>query len=93
MNTVPHFPKRFPADILNRVNEVIVQKAVKQSGKDDNDKPAGGSGSIDEPSNKSKLVMDAACAPADIAFPTDLKLLNAAREKSEKIIDVLHQSR
>jgi IS5 family transposase len=88
-----HFRKRFPADVLNRVNEVIVQKAVKKSGKDDNDKPAGGSGSIDEPSNKGKLLMDATCAPADIAFPTDLKLLNAAREKSEKIIDVLHQSR
>ncbi len=37
--------------------------------------------------------MDATCAPADITYPTDLKLLNAAREKTEKIIDVLHQSR
>jgi len=37
--------------------------------------------------------MDATCAPADIAFPTDLKLLNTAREKSENIIDVLHKHR
>jgi transposase, IS5 family len=88
-----HFRKRFPANVLNRVNEVIVEKAVAQSSKDDNDKPESGSRSKEKPSNKGKLLMDATCAPADIAFPTDLKLLNAAREKSEKIIDVLHQSR
>ena len=88
-----HFRKRFPADVLNRVNEVIVEKAVKKSGKDDNDKPESGGGSKKKPTNKGKLLMDATCAPADIAFPTDLKLVNAAREKSEKIIDVLHQNR
>ncbi len=37
--------------------------------------------------------MDATFAPADISFPTDLKLLNTSREKSEQIIDVLHQRR
>ncbi|AJH77273.1 transposase DDE domain protein [Heyndrickxia coagulans DSM 1 = ATCC 7050] len=35
--------------------------------------------------------MDATCAPADIAYPTDLGLLNEAREKLEHIIDVLHE--
>lgn len=35
-------------------------------------------------------MVDATCSPADITFPTDLKLLNKAREKSEQIIDVLH---
>jgi hypothetical protein len=34
--------------------------------------------------------VDASCAPADIRYPTDLALLNEAREKSEKIIDILH---
>ena len=34
--------------------------------------------------------MDASCAPADIKFPTDLGLLNQAREKSEQLIDQLH---
>lgn len=38
-----------------------------------------------------KLLLDATCAPADIAFPTDLGLLNEAREKLEHIIDVLHE--
>jgi hypothetical protein len=88
-----HFRKRFPADVLNRVNEVIVAKAVKESGKDDEDKQSTDGGSPDKPSNKGKLLMDATCAPADITFPTDLKLLNTAREKSETIIDILHKQR
>ena len=40
--------------------------------------------------NKGKLLLDATCAPADIRFPTDLSLLNEAREKSEHIIDALY---
>jgi DNA-binding GntR family transcriptional regulator len=31
-----------------------------------------------------KLLIDATCTPADITFPTDLKILNAAREKRER---------
>lgn len=30
--------------------------------------------------------MDATCVPADIRYPTDLSLLNEAREKTEAII-------
>jgi hypothetical protein len=37
------------------------------------------------------LVVDATCAPADIAYPTDLNLLNEAREQAEQIIDVLYE--
>jgi hypothetical protein len=40
--------------------------------------------------NKGKLVLDATCAPADITYPTDLGLLNKAREQTEKIIDILY---
>ncbi len=40
--------------------------------------------------NQGKLIVDATCAPADIAYPTDLNLLNEARETAEQIIDVLH---
>jgi hypothetical protein len=36
------------------------------------------------------LIMDASCAPADIAYPTDINLLNEAREKLEGIIDTLY---
>ena len=37
--------------------------------------------------------MDATVAPQNITFPTDLKLLNAAREKSEELIDLLYSKR
>ncbi|MCY0896763.1 MAG: hypothetical protein OWS03_10835 [Alicyclobacillaceae bacterium] len=37
-----------------------------------------------------KQLLDATCVPADIACPTDLSLLNEAREKLEQLIDVLH---
>jgi hypothetical protein len=39
------------------------------------------------------LLLDATCAPADIRYPTDLGLLNEAREKTENIIDRLHAAK
>ena len=85
-----HFRKRFPADVLSRINEALVARAAENHKKDDDDSndtaPPGNP-------NKGKLVIDATCVPADITYPTDLKLLNTAREKSEEIIDVLHSSR
>jgi len=40
--------------------------------------------------NKGKLLMDVTVAPQNITFPTDLKLLDAARKKSEQLIDLLY---
>ena len=39
--------------------------------------------------NKGKLIVDATACPQDISYPTDLNLLNDAREKSEELIDIL----
>jgi len=36
------------------------------------------------------LLVDATCTPADIRYPTDLSLLNEAREKTEAVIDQFH---
>ena len=36
------------------------------------------------------LIIDATCTPADITYPTDLKLVNHAREITEQAIDLLH---
>ncbi|MFE9277887.1 MULTISPECIES: IS5 family transposase [Paenibacillaceae] len=44
-----------------------------------------------EQPNQGTLLVDATCAPADVAYPTDLNLLNEAREKLEAIIDTLHE--
>lgn len=41
--------------------------------------------------HRGKLILDATCAPADIKYPTDLGLLNHAREILEDIIDTLHE--
>jgi len=89
-----HFRKRINTKMLGRVNDIITKKAnweaaksLKQKGSiDKNDDP----GSSDS-KNKGKLIVDATCTPADITFPTDLKMLNTAREKSEEIIDILHR--
>ncbi|HEY6505657.1 MAG TPA: IS5 family transposase [Chitinophagaceae bacterium] len=45
---------------------------------------------IDPPANKGDLIVDATACPQDISYPTDLNLLNDAREKSEKLIDILY---
>lgn len=36
--------------------------------------------------NKGTLILDATCAPQKIAYPQDVRLLNAAREKAEHLI-------
>ena len=41
-------------------------------------------------SNKGQLLVDAFVAPQDIKFPTDLDLLNKAREHAERLIDLLY---
>jgi len=42
------------------------------------------------PKNRGKMIIDATVCPQDIAYPTDLNLLNDAREKSEELIDLLY---
>ena len=42
-----------------------------------------------QPANAGKLLIDATCCPADITYPTDMDLLNTAREKKETMLDRL----
>jgi transposase, IS5 family len=52
---------------------------------------------IEEPTSaithQGKLITDATACPQDIAYPTDLNLLNDAREKSEELIDRVYDER
>ena len=41
------------------------------------------------PEPKGTLILDATCAPADITYPADLKLLAAARAATEKLLDTV----
>lgn len=103
---ITHFRKRFTPDILLEINNIIAMKELesavsnKRDDDDDHDK-SGGCGtseptsedvqlSFDDIPKQGKLILDATCAPSDIRFPTDLRLLNEAREKLEDMIDTLH---
>ena len=91
-----HFRKRFDKDMLNSINESIVQGVMEPGGEnkvvDTHSDKDGGSKDQNNPlSNKGKMIADATCTPADIAYPTDLTLLNEAREKTEEIIDAMHK--
>ena len=74
------FRKRFTAEMIAEINEGIFIKEKDDDEDNDGDTP-----------NKGVLIIDATCAPADIAFPTDHELLNQSRKITEEIIDVLHK--
>lgn len=81
-----HFRKRFNQAILSEINAWILHGPPEEdAGDSDNDDDE-----THRP-NQGKLIVDATCTPADIAYPTDLSLLNEAREKSEQIIDAMHK--
>jgi IS5 family transposase len=90
-----HFRKRFDKEVLSDINEKIVEVAMKsvesrnvESVEDKNE--VSNNDKNDPPPNKGRMIVDATCTPADITYPTDLSLLNEAREKSEEIIDAMH---
>jgi len=86
-----HFRKRFDQKSLEKINEAIALKAkeMEESEGKAEERPKSG----DDPPPKGKLIVDATCAPADLKYPTDLNLLNEAREKTETIIDRMHTCR
>ena len=85
-----HFRQRININVVNKVNERVVKRSQEsrlegsQKSGIEAEKASGGK-------NRGKLIIDATCAPADITYPTDLKILNSAREKTESIIDILHR--
>jgi len=48
---------------------------------------------LQEITHYGKLITDATACPQDIAYPTDLNLLNDAREKSEELMDRVYDER
>ena len=74
-----HFRKRFPAEVINRFNEKIIE--LGRADRDPDDGGVASSKDGDE-ENSGTILMDATCAPADIKYPTDLNLVNDARELS-----------
>ena len=72
------FRKRFTDEIIREINEMLFKPEPPNN--DDDNRP-----------NSGTLIMDATCTPADIAYPQDVNLCNEAREKTEEIIEILHE--
>jgi len=92
-SSVTNFRKYISADMLAEANEYIFGKRNS----DDNDNPPTDGVDNNEESpkqsdkpNRGTLMHDATCTPANIGYPTDVNLLNEAREKLEGIVDVLY---
>jgi hypothetical protein len=91
--------ERLSLDIMNKITELVLkhnienfntteQVALKEADNGDNQKNEPSTPSTPEP--KGTLLMDATVSPQNITYPTDLKVLNSSRIKSEKIIDLLY---
>ena len=78
----------------HRAVREVKTKPVEEKGNDDDEDPGSGSGDTrqqeEEPTHQGKLILDATVAEQAIRYPTDLSLLNEAREFSEQIIDELY---
>ena len=88
--------------VVQRGKEMLIEAAASQSHDDDessgDDQDDGDQLSLDglvktadwpEGKNWGTLSIDASCTPADITYPTDRKLLNEARQSTERVIDDL----
>ncbi len=82
-----HFRKRIPSDLVTSLNTQMVVKSLSSTSQP-SDTPSQSDKDDDVPPTSSgTLILDATCTPADITYPTDISLLNSAREKSENLID------
>lgn len=92
-SSITRLRKRATPEMLARINDIIIgrAKAPENKPKDPSDEqlPSAGSGKGDHAAekgnslkapNEGTLILDAACMPQNIRFPTDLSLLNEARE-------------
>lgn len=76
--------KRLGVEQINAINEKIlgIQRKSDTDGKEGEDS---------DQTPRGELLMDATACPQDIAYPTDLNLLHNACQKSEELIDKLHE--
>jgi len=91
----PEIRSRLGMDGVQAMNDVIARlagiiKDNKAEEKEDPPAPAIEEKDNNQEENKGRVLYDATACPQDIAYPTDLGLLNDAREKSEALIDILY---
>ena len=83
--------KEFEQSLTDEIEKIQSGKTVKHKPKTLPDKNTDEIKARQNSDNKGTLIVDATIADQDIRYPTDLSLLNEAREISEKIIDVLYK--
>lgn len=79
------FRKRLTAEVLEEINEMI----IAYNSPDVPPPTGGGDDTEEDETNAGTLILDATCAPQNISYPQDVNLLNEAREKLEKMIDII----
>ena len=99
-----YFRKRLPESVVNDCNERIVRHGlsmIRSSATDVHDDDGSHGDGISRAAdqqigtnktlpNQGSLLIDATCVPADIRHPTDLSLLNEARELTKTLIDAMY---
>ncbi len=99
------FRNRLGVDQINIINEKILGLSLQdhQTKDKQDDLPSDENATPQEkdqatstvapttpPTHQGRMIIDATACPQDIRYPTDLHLLNDAREKSEELIDFLY---
>lgn len=87
-----HFRDRLDLELMKRITrETFGGKDEENGEKKETEKKLWKEGEEQKTRNEGQLILDATCAPADIKYPTDVGLLNQAREQTEKIIDIFYK--
>lgn len=99
------FRKRITPEMLAWVNDFVIGRPQTDEKNDDDETGSGEDGGTSgreptegsdsdksESTNEGTLILDATCAPQNIRYPTDISLMNEARQSAESIIDALHGS-
>lgn len=86
-----HIRKRLGNSEFDQMNQLIIQQALKAEDKQEDiqDSDHQPRDKAPQAKNKGKLQMDATIADANIKYPTDLNLLNQAREKTDEMVTFL----
>jgi len=100
-SSITNFRKYITTEMVQEINEDLFRAENGKGGGGSSGRGGGETnGGSGQPSpkeaapeaaeNKGELLLDATCTPAYITYPTDINLLNEAREKLEGMVDALH---
>ena len=92
--------KRMGGKEFDNFNQLVIRKSeqikphqsrIIRKGKEEEDQDKKEDSGTPTSRNRGRLKIDATVADQEVTYPTDLKLLNEARENLERIIDQLHE--